>query len=147
MGRVIGLDIGAAWIGVAVGDEDLGVATPRPELRVKSPEDALQQVAKLALEERAAALVVGLPLTLRGEMGPQAIVVQHFASQLREATGLPVHLFDERLTSKGAQAALAEERPRDQRRKGPSRAKPSRDDSPAAALILQGWFDRGKPRE
>lgn len=141
MGRILGLDLGAAWVGVAVGDESLRIATPRPEIKVTSPEHAIEEIRTLVASEKASAIIIGLPITMRGELGPQAIVVEHFTRKLREALQIPVHLVDERLTSKQAQAT---ERPdaRDGKSRKPAKAKPAREDSQAAALILQSWFDR-----
>lgn len=137
MGRVLGFDIGDRWLGIAIGDESLRIATPRPEVRLAKPEDALATITQLVDKERAVAIVIGMPYTLRGEVGPQAQVVGQLIATLRERTTCAIHTVDERLTS--SQAAEIQ-------RSGKTSKKaqrPAREDSISATLILQTWFDRG----
>ena len=96
----MGLDVGNRRIGVAVSDE-LGL-TAQPvmtlERRHNRRED-LRSLARLARRLGVAAIVVGNPVHLSGDVSPQAAKTQAFAAELGELTGLPIHLWDERLTS------------------------------------------------
>lgn len=133
MSAVIGLDHGARRIGVAVGDTDAGLAFARPAIRTRSLSDAVAAVASLAERERAATVVVGLPLNMDGTAGAQARAVREFAAALA-ALGLAVVLEDERLSSWAADRELEASGRR------PSRASGERD-SAAARLILQQYLD------
>lgn len=138
MARVIGLDIGERWLGVAVGDDILRIATPRPERRVESASELEAAISELVAAERAAALILGMPYTMRGEIGPQGALLQALADTLRATHGIPVYLVDERLTSKQAQK-IPRAAPK---RRMQSKPVAEREDSTAAALILQTWFDQ-----
>jgi putative Holliday junction resolvase len=90
----------------------------------------------LARDQEATSLVVGLPLRMDGSAGPEAKAARALAAELRRASGLPVTLVDERLTSAAAERALLAG--------GASRARRRRlSDQVAAALILQSHLDRG----
>jgi putative pre-16S rRNA nuclease len=134
--RYLGLDIGNRRIGVAVSDE-LGL-TAQPvltlERRHNSRED-LRSLARLCRRFGVVGLVVGNPMHLSGEMSPQAVRTQAFAAALGELTGLPVHLWDERLTTREAHRVLYE--------MGHQRQEHQRVvDQVAATLILQEFLDR-----
>ena len=101
--RYLGLDIGNRRIGVAVSDE-LGL-TAQPVLTLErrtSRREDLRSLARLCRRFGVAGIVVGNPLHLSGEPSPQAAKNQFFAEELGELTGLPIHLWDERLTSREA---------------------------------------------
>jgi len=76
--------------------------------RHRNPREDLRSLARLARRFSVAAIVVGNPLHLSGELSPQAVKTQDFAAQLGEMTGLPIHLWDERLTSEEAHRILYE---------------------------------------
>src|SRR5271166_997039 len=98
--RYLGLDVGNRRIGVAVSDE-LGV-TAQPVLtleRRRNPREDLRSLARLARRFSVVGIVVGNPVHLSGEPGPQAAKTRAFADTLGELTGLPIHLWDERLTT------------------------------------------------
>lgn len=103
MTRYLALDVGERRIGLAVGDEGGGVARPLRTLRRRSARDDVAAIADVARREGVSALLVGLPLTLRGEEGPQAARVRRFADACA-GLGLPVELHDERFTT--SEAAL-----------------------------------------
>jgi putative Holliday junction resolvase len=134
--RFLGLDIGNRRIGVAVSDE-LGL-TAQPVLtleRRSSRREDLRSLARLCRRFRAVGIVVGNPVHLSGETSPQAIKTQAFAAELGTLTGLPIHLWDERLTSHEAHQILYEAgHARQEHRKVV--------DQVAATLILQGFLDR-----
>jgi putative Holliday junction resolvase len=97
--KVMALDFGSARTGVAVSDPTGVIARPLcVVLRAASP-DGLAEIERLAAEEEAEQVVVGLPLTLRGERGQQARVTEDFAEALRDRLAVPVVLFDERFTT------------------------------------------------
>ena len=107
--RFLGLVVGTRRIGVAVSDE-LGL-TAQPVMtlvRKRSPREDLRSLARLARRFGVAAIVVGNPLRLSGEESSQTKKVHAFAAELGNLTGLPVHLWDERLTTRGAHAILYE---------------------------------------
>lgn len=76
--------------------------------RHRNPREDLRSLARLARRFSVVAIVVGNPLHLSGELSPQAVKTQDFAAQLGEMTGLPIHLWDERLTSEEAHRILYE---------------------------------------
>ncbi|MCG3150945.1 MAG: putative pre-16S rRNA nuclease [bacterium] len=144
MTRVLGFDIGERWLGVAVGDTQLGIATPRPEVRLTDPVTILPTLLQLIQKEQAAVVVIGMPYTLRGEAGPQALAIQKLVDSLRRQTDAAVHTVDERLTSQ--QGASIQRATRTSRGKGSGKVPAVREDSTAATLLLQTWFDRESSR-
>lgn len=100
--RYLALDVGDRRIGLAVGDDAHGLARPLRTLVRRSVVKDLAELKRLASEEKVDALVIGLPLTLRGDEGHQAERVRRFATASEEL-GLPVQLYDERHTSSEAE--------------------------------------------
>ena len=97
--KVIALDYGAVRTGVAVSDATGTLARPLTVVERAATAAGLQLLAELVAEEGAERVVVGLPLTLRGETGAQAEETGRFVDALREAVGVPVETFDERFTT------------------------------------------------
>lgn len=93
------LDFGAARTGVAVSDPTGIVARPLCVVERASGEAGLAELARLVREQEVDTVVVGHPLTLRGERGEQARATERFVTALREAVDVPVVLFDERFTT------------------------------------------------
>jgi len=124
--RVLALDYGSARTGVAVSDASGTIARPVCVVRKAATEAGLAEVARLATENEAERIVVGLPLTLRGDHGKQAAETELFVTALRALVGVPVETADERFTT-----ALAQ-------RFGGN----APEDAVAAAHLLQGWLDR-----
>ena len=145
MSRLLGIDLGQRRIGVAVGDE-VGRG-PRPLATVargRTVADDAATIRRLADEQRATGLVVGLPLSLDGSVGPQAAETMRWAEQVGSLTGLPVSLRDERLTTERAAGRVGP--PRRGRSGGPPsgerrRSRSGRLDREAATLILQAELD------
>lgn len=107
--RYLGVDVGTRRIGIAVSDELGLTAQPVLTLEVRrNPRDDLRSIARLARRFGVAGIVIGNPLHLSGELSPRAVKTQAFALQLGELTGLPIHLWDERLTSQEAHEILYE---------------------------------------
>ena len=100
--RYLALDIGDRRIGLAVGDDTHGLSRPFRTLVRRSVVKDLAELERIARDEQIDALVIGLPLTLRGEEGHQAERVRRFATAT-EKLGLPVRLYDERHTSTEAE--------------------------------------------
>ena len=132
--RYLGLDIGTKRIGVALSDTLGLLAHPLLTLHRGRPRDDLRSLARLARRHSSAAFVAGLPVHISGEPSPMSAKVEKFAAELAELAQLPVHLWDERLTSAEAHQLLyAAGRPRAQHAKVV--------DQVAAVLILQGFLD------
>ena len=97
--KVMALDFGSARTGVAVSDPTGVVARPLGVVERAGAEAGLAEVVRLAREQDVQEVVVGHPLTLRGERGEQARAAERFAKALRAAVDVPVVLFDERFTT------------------------------------------------
>jgi putative pre-16S rRNA nuclease len=106
--KVLALDYGSARTGVAVSDPTGTIARPLEVVERASTESGLARVLELARTEEAERIVVGLPVTLRGEHGAQARETEAFVEALRSASELPVESFDERFTTRLAQATPGE---------------------------------------
>ena len=99
--RYLGLDLGERHVGVAISDPDTHLVFPRPSLDIHSDEECLSAITTIVVTEKPDAVILGLPLTLRGDVGQQAAKVETFAEKLRPRIACPVHLVDERLTTAG----------------------------------------------
>ena len=97
--KVVALDYGSARTGVAVSDPTGTVARPLGIVEGASSDDGLKRVAELVRREAPDVVVVGLPLTLRGERGQQARETETFVESLRSLVDVPVESFDERFTT------------------------------------------------
>ena len=135
MTRVLGLDFGERRIGVALSDP-LGISAQRLTVLERTNLRAdLNAVRELVTRHGVEALVVGLPLTMKGERGVQAEKASTFARQLQERVAVPVHLVDERLTTVEGERALRATNTSRRKRKATI-------DQVAAQLILQQYLDR-----
>lgn len=133
--RYLALDVGSKRIGVAVSDE-LGL-TAHPVMtleRRRNPREDLRSLARLCRRFDVAAIVVGNPLRLSGALSPQAAGIHAFVAGLGELSGLPIHLWDERLTTREAHQILYEAGHARQQHRGVV-------DQVAATLILQSFLD------
>jgi putative holliday junction resolvase len=128
------LDVGGRRIGVAMSDSMRILASPLTTLRAVPRDRVIAQIASHIAQYEVAELVVGLPLTLTGEIGPQAQIVQIFAEELRRVLPVPVHFFDERLTSVAAERMMIDLGIKPEQRK-------ARIDEVAASIILQDFLD------
>lgn len=137
-GRVLGLDVGARRIGLAISDP-LGITAQGLEtLHRKNKKYDLAHLHRVIREYTVQEIVVGLPLRMSGMEGTQAGKIRAFAEDLRKHFKLPVHLWDERLTSAEANRLLRETDLSIEKRGQAV-------DRMAAILILQGWMEgRGK---
>ena len=126
--RVLALDYGAARTGVAVSDATGTLARPVGVVERAASADGLDRVEALVSEHDVELVVVGLPLTLRGERGEQARETEAFVQALRTRLAVPVETEDERFTT-----TLAHQT----RGRAP-------EDALAAAHLLQGWLERSR---
>jgi putative holliday junction resolvase len=97
--KVLALDYGSARTGVAVSDPTGTVARPLDVVEAADSENGLARIVELARREEAERIVVGLPVTLRGDRGAQADATERFVERLRAAVDVPVETFDERFTT------------------------------------------------
>ena len=133
-GRVVGLDVGSKTIGIAVSDP-LGItAQGLPTIRRKNKRFDLRALEQVLQTYEVAEIVVGYPLRMSGAEGTQSAKMVQFAEELRKHFSMPVHLWDERLTSAEANRVLRESE-MSIRRRGQIV------DQLAAVLILQSWMD------
>jgi putative Holliday junction resolvase len=138
--RVIGLDIGEVRTGVAVSDRDAKVANPITVLETKRMLADPKPLRDLVIEEDAGQLVVGLPLTMAGEEGPQALRVRELGDRLGDLLGIPVAYIDERLSSAEASRVMTAAGRSVKQQRGTL-------DMVVAALLLQSWLDRHSTAE
>ncbi len=127
MSRVLAIDYGTSRVGIAVSDEAGEHSFPRPAVANTGRAAVIAALRDLIQQEGAATIVVGLPLTMRGERGPQAASVERFAAELGRAVAVRVVFEDERLTT-----ALASR----------FRGATADADSVAAAAILETYLER-----
>ena len=130
-GRLLGLDVGERRIGVALSDAERRLASP---LEIIVRRGALQDFGRLAdltRQHAVSAIVVGLPRTLRGEIGPQARRVQRWVERLTPHLDVPVVYADERYSTAEAARRVA----------ASGRRAPAHLDAAAAAVILQDYLD------
>jgi putative Holliday junction resolvase len=106
--KVLALDFGRARTGVAVSDPTGTIARPLCVVEGAASGDGLARLAALIGEHEVERVVVGLPLTLRGERGEQALETERFVQALGEVIGVPVVTFDERFTTDLAEQAPAD---------------------------------------
>jgi len=131
----LALDVGERRIGVASGDTDTGVAVPAGV--IENAPDVAAHVLREVQARGADVVIVGMPYSMSGRVGPQAQVVQEFIRRLEEL-GLAVETVDERLSSAEAERALAGSRSRGRGRRRPEKGAV---DAAAAAVVLQAWLD------
>lgn len=122
--KVLALDYGAARTGVAVSDATGTLARPLEVVERASSPTGLQRIGELVRQEGVERIVVGMPLTLRGERGPQAAETGSFVEALRVEVAVPVETFDERFTTRLAEQTGAG----------------SDEDAVAAAHLLTGYL-------
>jgi len=137
-GRALGLDLGTKRIGVAVSDSDRTVATPI-EVITRSRDVARDRlrVREIVAEWEVTTVVVGLPLSLSGQVGPAAKAALAEVEALRATLGVQVETYDERLSTVTAERSLME-----QSLRAPARRRVV--DKVAAAVMLQAWLDHGR---
>ncbi len=130
LGRVLAVDYGRRHAGIAISDPDRVIARPMAVIDFPTPERGVSLVAELASAWQVRDVVVGLPRKMDGSEGEMAHEVRAWATRLAEATGIPVHLVDERLTTVEAERIVPSRRGRRKR-----------NDDVAAAILLRVFMD------
>lgn len=120
--RILGIDYGEKYMGLAVGDTDLKIATPLKEV---GAEKSIADIKKIVVEEKVGQIVLGLPLSFKMEETKASRRVRAFGRQLNEELGLPIAYVNEVLTSDQVRREVGEKA-----------------HASAAALILQSYFDK-----
>jgi putative Holliday junction resolvase len=132
--RVMGLDVGRVRVGVALSDPLGYTAQPLLTLWRKTRGEDFRSLLRLIRKHEVGKIVVGNPLHLSGDVSPWAAKVQEFAEELRQRSGLPVQMWDERLSSVAANEILNEAGYARKDRKYVI-------DQVAAVVILRGWME------
>lgn len=130
----MGLDYGDKRIGVAISDAFGWTAQGVEVIERKKEGDYLERIRELVREHEVDSIVVGLPKNMNGTIGPRGEICMAFAEELRQTLSMPVHLWDERLTTVSAQRTLLEADVSRRKRKQVV-------DKMAAAILLQNYLD------
>ena len=134
--RVIGLDYGTKTVGVAVSDELMLTAQPYETIERKSPgklRQTLAEIERVITEYNCGRIVLGYPKNMNGTVGERAELCQKFGDGLKELTGLPVVMWDERCTTVSAHSYLNATNTRGKKRKAVV-------DAVAATIILESYM-------
>lgn len=133
MYRIMGVDYGDARTGIAVSDLLCSIVGTTTVIHSRNAEKTITQICAMVKESGVGEIVVGLPKNMDGTEGARAQLCREFAEQLKAATGLPVHLWDERRTTVEAHNILSEHNYHGKKRKDTV-------DAVAASLILEGYL-------
>ena len=137
MARILAVDPGTKRVGVAVSDPTATIAQGLTTLPAEPASSLASRLAELARSQGAERVVVGLPRRMDGSYGPEAAAARALADAVRKASGLPVELVDERLTTVAAERAMIAGGARRAKRRATV-------DQVAAALLLQSHLDSKK---
>lgn len=137
--KLMGLDYGDRRIGVAVSDVFGWTAQGLEVIERRKDESEFRRIADLVREHEVGEIVVGLPKNMNGSVGPRGDICIDFATRLGESLDIPVHLWDERLTTRSAERTLLEADVSRKKRKQVV-------DKMAAGLILQNFLDANSKR-
>ena len=132
--RILGIDYGARRVGLAISDPTRLIAQPLTTIIRDQADSWWEQLGAVITAQDVEEVVVGYPLTLSGGVSGQTAEVDRFITALKERTSVPVHRYDERLTSKAAQRALQQQGIKTGHHKDMV-------DRVAAALMLQDFLD------
>ena len=133
MKRIMGVDFGDARTGIAVSDLLCTLVGTTTVIHSRNKEKTIGQICTMVKESDVGEIVVGLPKNMDGTEGPRAELCREFAAVLETATGLPVHLWDERRTTVEAHNILSQHNYHGKKRKDTV-------DAVAASLILEGYL-------
>ncbi|MDD3693439.1 MAG: Holliday junction resolvase RuvX [Oscillospiraceae bacterium] len=132
--KILAVDLGRVRTGIAISDDTGLIATPIGTITQRDTETLIDQVASIAKKKSAEEIVVGHPRNMDGTRGDSARFSEEFAKALGEKTGLPVRLWDERMTTMSAIGILNKTNTRGKKRKAVV-------DTVAATVILQDYLD------
>lgn len=133
MKKIMGVDYGDARTGIAISDLLCSIVGSTTVIHSRRDEKTIAEIQKLIQDNSIGEIVVGLPKNMDGSEGPRAEVCRAFAEQLKEDTGLPVAMWDERRTTVEAHNILSEHNYHGKKRKNTV-------DAVAASLILEGYL-------
>lgn len=133
MKRIMGIDYGDARTGVAISDLLCSIVGSTAVVPSRNTEKAIADIVRMARENEVGEIVVGLPKNMDGTEGARAALCREFADRLKEATGLPVAMWDERRTTVEAHNILSQHNYHGKKRKDTV-------DAVAASLILEGYL-------
>ncbi len=131
--RIMGIDYGDARTGVAISDLLCTLVGSAVVVPSRNTDKAIADIVRLAQENQVGEIVVGLPRNMDGTEGPRAQLCREFAEKLRQTTGLPVSMWDERRTTVEAHNILSQHNYHGKKRKDTV-------DAVAASLILEGYL-------
>lgn len=131
--KIMGVDYGDARTGVAISDLLCSIVGSTTVIHSRNMEKTLAALCEIAKENEVGEIAVGLPKNMDGTEGTRAELCREFAEKLRQATGLPVHLWDERRTTVEAHNILSQHNYHGKKRKDTV-------DAVAASLILEGYL-------
>lgn len=131
--RVMGIDYGDARTGIAMSDLLCSIVGSTTVIHSRNPEKTLAEICKLVQDNQVTEICMGLPKNMDGTEGPRAQLCREFAQKVQDATGLEVHLWDERRTTVEAHNILSEHNYHGKKRKNTV-------DAVAASLILEGYL-------
>ena len=134
MKKIMGVDYGDARTGIAISDLLCSIVGSTTVIHSRRDDKTIAEIQKLIAANMVGEIVCGLPKNMDGTEGPRAEVCRAFAEQLKEATGLPVTLWDERRTTVEAHNILSEHNYHGKKRKNTV-------DAVAASLILEGYLN------
>jgi len=134
LGRILGIDLGEKRVGLAISDPSQMIASPLGKLEFKTEQQLIVEIEAVVKQKEVKEIVVGYPLRTSGKKGELALFAERMASLLKNRLGLEVHLWDERMSTQGAERALLEA---DLSR---SKRKQVRDQV-SAGLILQSFLE------
>ena len=134
MKKIMGVDYGDARTGIAISDLLCSIVGSTTVIHSRRDDKTIAEIKKLIEQNMVGEIVCGLPKNMDGTEGPRAEVCRAFAEQLKEATGLPVTLWDERRTTVEAHNILSEHNYHGKKRKNTV-------DAVAASLILEGYLN------
>lgn len=138
MGRLLGMDYGQRRIGLALSDPTGTIASAHSVVEYDHEREALEQIAEVCRTHDVEAVVLGLPINMDGSEGGSAAAVRSFSVKLEKRVELPVRFWDERLSTRSAEAVLIEAGTSRQKRKGLV-------DKVSAQIMLQNYLDAKSP--
>ena len=133
MKRIMGVDFGDARTGIAISDLLCSIVGTTTVIHSRNTEKTIAQICTMVKESDVGEIVVGLPKNMDGTEGPRAELCREFAQKIRESTGLPVEMWDERRTTVEAHNILSQHNYHGKKRKDTV-------DAVAASLILEGYL-------
>lgn len=134
MYKIMGIDYGDARTGIAISDLLCTIVGSSCVIPSRNTDKAVADIVRLCRENAVGEIVVGLPRNMDGSEGPRAALCREFADRVKEATGLPIVMWDERRTTVEAHNILSQHNYHGQKRKNTV-------DAVAASLILEGYLN------